>query len=55
MTILGFGVDKNTLSLHHSVASLKMKGLDKSDSYYEIDSFAKSGFGAILRHDFNED
>ena len=32
-------VDKNTLSLHHSVASLKMKGLDKSDSYYEIDGF----------------
>lgn len=47
--------ESNFLTIHHSIASLKMKGLDKPDSKYEIDNFAKAGFGATLRHDFNED
>jgi L-fucose isomerase-like protein len=48
-------VKNNTLSIHHSVASLKMHGLDKSNSPYEIDSFTQEGFGATLRHDFEQD
>jgi L-fucose isomerase-like protein len=43
----------NILNIHHSVASLKMEGLDGDDSPYEIYNFTHSGFGATLRHDFN--
>lgn len=45
----------NILNIHHSVASLKMRGIDSDASSYEIHSFTISGFGATLRHDFNED
>ena len=45
----------NILNLLHSVASLQMKGIGNDASSYEIHSFAKSGFGVTLRHDFNED
>jgi len=50
-------IDKknNILNIHHSVASLKMRGIDSDASSYEIHSFTKSGFGATLRHDFNKD
>jgi len=50
-------IDKknNILNIHHSVASLKMRGIDSGASSYEIHSFTKSGFGATLRHDFNKD
>jgi L-fucose isomerase-like protein len=49
-------VDKvnNQLKIHHSVASLKMLGIDESPSPYEIRSFTVSGFGATLRHDFSK-
>ncbi|HCC69852.1 MAG TPA: hypothetical protein DEQ09_01665 [Bacteroidales bacterium] len=46
--------DENTLKLKHSVCSLKMNGLDEKNTSYDIHSFTKSGFGATLRHDFNE-
>jgi len=49
-------VDKenNHLNIHHSVASLKMFGIDdKSSSPYDIHSFMKAGYGATLRHDFS--
>jgi len=51
-------IDKKNdiLNIHHSVASLKMKGVDNNiESPYEIHSFTESGFGATLRHDFNKD
>jgi len=50
-------IDKknNILNINHSVASLKMKGIDSDASSYEIHSFAKSGFGATLRYNFNKD
>jgi hypothetical protein len=44
----------NQLKIHHSVASLKMFGIDERPSPYEIRSFAVSGFGANLRHDFTK-
>lgn len=46
--------DENTLKLKHSVCSLKMNGLDVKNTSYDIHSFTKSGFGATLRHDFNQ-
>lgn len=46
---------ENILSLHHSVASLKMNGIDGPPSNYKIRSFTVAGFGVTLRHDFNED
>jgi hypothetical protein len=49
-------VDKenNHLNIHHSVASLKMFGIDdKASSPYDIHSFMKAGYGATLRHDFS--
>jgi L-fucose isomerase-like protein len=48
-------VDKNMLSIHHSVASLKMLGLEAPASPYRLVSFTSAGFGATLRHDFNQD
>jgi hypothetical protein len=47
-------VNKETdvLNIHHSVASLKMKGVDGTESPFSIYSFTDSGFGATLRHDF---
>ena len=50
-------IDKknNILNIHHSVASLKMEGIDNIESSYQIHSFTKSGFGVTLRHDFNKD
>jgi hypothetical protein len=47
--------DDNTLTIHHSVASLNMNGFGKKDTPYDIHSFTKDGFGATLRHDFNKD
>jgi hypothetical protein len=47
-------IANNTLKTHHSVASLKMNGLDQADSSYDIASFTNSGFGVTLRHDFRE-
>ncbi|MFC1557930.1 hypothetical protein ACFL40_01105 [candidate division KSB1 bacterium] len=46
---------ENILSMHHSVASLKMNGIDRLPSNYKIKHFTNSGFGATLRHNFNED
>ena len=48
-------VAKNLLSIHHSVASLKMLGIDGPATPYRIRSFTQSGFGATLRHDFNRE
>jgi hypothetical protein len=50
-------IDKksSTLNLTHDVASLKMYGFDQPDSLFDIQSFAKSGFGPTLRHDFTKD
>jgi hypothetical protein len=50
-------IDKNTniLNIHHSVASLKMEGIDGGDSPYKTYPFTDSGFGATLRHDFQKD
>jgi hypothetical protein len=50
-------IDKkgSTLNLTHDVASLKMNGFDQPDSPFDIQSFAKSGFGPTLRHDFTKD
>ena len=47
--------EKSILNIHHSVASLNMKGLDAQSTSYDIHSFTKSGFGTTLRHDFNKD
>ena len=49
-------IDKkeNILKIHHSVASLKLFGIDKEKSDYDIHSFAESGFGVTLRHDFSK-
>jgi L-fucose isomerase-like protein len=47
-------INNNTLTVHHSVASLKMMGFDQPETGYDIASFATSGFGATLRHDFKE-
>ena len=49
-----FNYDDNTLRLKHSNCSLKMNGLDQPDTTYDIHSFAESGFGATLRHNFKE-
>lgn len=49
-----FNRDENILKLKHSVASLKMNGLDTENTSYDIHSFARSGFGATLRHDFTK-
>jgi hypothetical protein len=46
-------IKTNTLNIHHSVASLKMKGFDQPDTPFNIESFTKAGFGTTLRHDFN--
>jgi len=46
---------ESILNIHHSVASLKLGGIDGPDSPYSIFNFAASGFGATLRHDFNQD
>jgi hypothetical protein len=47
-----FDFENNTLRLKHSNCSLKMNGLEAEDTSYDIHSFAESGFGATLRHDF---
>jgi L-fucose isomerase-like protein len=47
-------IKNNTLHIKHSVASLKMNGLNQPDTPYDIVSFAKAGFGVTLRHDFKE-
>jgi hypothetical protein len=46
--------ESNILTLHHSVASLRMLGLDKAPSPYYIHSFMRAGYGATLRHAFIE-
>lgn len=45
-------IENNTLKLHHSVASLKMFGIDEKPSPYNIHNFMNAGHGATLRHDF---
>ncbi|MDZ7722982.1 MAG: hypothetical protein U5R06_09320 [candidate division KSB1 bacterium] len=50
-----FDFETNMLNLHHSVASLKMMGLDSGKSPYSIHSFTHSKFGVTLRHDFTKD
>lgn len=47
-------VENNRLTVHHSVASLKMNGFEEPETSYDIVSFTESGFGVTLRHDFNE-
>ena len=49
-----FNEGENVLRIKHSNCGLKMEGFDKPDSYYDIHSFAESGFGATLRHDFKK-
>ena len=49
-----FNFEKNTLRLKHSNCSLKMNGLNTPNTPYDIHSFAESGFGATLRHDFRQ-
>lgn len=44
----------NILNIHHSVASLKMGGIDNGESPYGIHNFTDAGFGATLRHDFSK-
>lgn len=46
--------DNNILTLHHSVASLRMFGIDQNPSPYYIHSFMRAGYGATLRHPFIE-
>jgi len=43
---------ENTLTVHHSVASLKMNGINQPETPYEMHTFTRSGFGVTLRHDF---
>ncbi len=50
-----FEIDDNILKIYHSVASLKMNGIDDTESKYEIEPFTKAGFGVTLRHDFKRD
>ncbi len=45
-------IKNNILKLHHSVASLKMQGIDQKPAPYKIHNFMKAGYGATLRHDF---
>lgn len=47
-----FNYNENKLRLKHSNCSLKMNGLESQNTPYDIRSFAESGFGATLRHDF---
>ncbi len=49
-----FNKDKNMLRIKHSNCSLKMNGFNTEDTAYDIHSFAESGFGATLRHDFKQ-
>ena len=49
-----FNKDENTLRLKHSNCSLKMNGFNTPNTPYDIHSFAESGFGATLRHDFKQ-
>jgi len=49
-----FNTDENTLRLKHSNCSLKMNGFSTLNTSYDIRSFAQSGFGATLRHDFKQ-
>jgi hypothetical protein len=50
-----FDISGNTINIHHSVASIRMKGLDAPPMKYGIQSFTESGFGATLRIDFEKD
>ena len=47
--------ETDILNIHHSVASLKLEGIDGPDSPYGIFNFTAAGFGATLRHDFSQD
>jgi len=48
-------VKENILTLHHSDAGRRLRGLAGPDSEYGIHSFTESGFGATLRYDFNRE
>ena len=50
-----YDIPNNTLNVHHSVASKKMKGFAAPPADYGIQSFTESGFGATLRVDFGKD
>jgi L-fucose isomerase-like protein len=47
-----FNFDENTLRIKHSNCGVKMNGIEAQAAEYDIRSFAESGFGATLRHDF---
>ena len=47
--------ETDILNIHHSVASLKLEGIDGPDSPYGVFNFTAAGFGATLRHDFSQD
>jgi len=49
-----FNKEENTLRLKHSNCSLKMNGFNTANTPYDIHSFAESGFGVTLRHDFKQ-
>ena len=49
-----FNKKENTLRLKHSNCSLKMNGFNTANTPYDIHSFAESGFGVTLRHDFKQ-
>jgi len=48
-------VKENILTIHHSVASRQLKGIEQPMTPYEITSFTQAGFGATLRYDFSQD
>jgi hypothetical protein len=49
-----FNKEENTLRIKHSNCSLKMNGFHTANTPYDIHSFAESGFGVTLRHDFKQ-
>ena len=46
---------ENIVSTWHAVPTRKMKGIDKDNIPYNIQSFTHSGWGATLRYDYNRD
>lgn len=47
--------EPNLYFTFHSTPNRKLKGLDKPNAEYSIQSFARSGFGGTLRYDFAKD
>jgi hypothetical protein len=46
---------KNIVSTWHAVPTRKMKGIDKDNMPYNIQSFTNSGWGATIRYDYSRD